>query len=262
MSFGIPRGASVVEVGFSLLAWVAIACFTIVWFAWMALWYAMHPWVDPHRHRLHRMGCIWGRILVALAPWARMELRGLEHVPKGRPVIFMANHQSYVDVAALSVLPFSFRWMADADLFRIPVLGWGMRLIGHIPVRRGDASLSLYALKCAEGYLKEGISIILFPEGTRSRTGVLGRFRTGGFRLAIKTQTPIVPVVVAGTRLLLPRGSWVFRWGARIRIWILPPIAPSANAKEIRGLMRHVRAQLWHGYRDALRGLHRHALKD
>jgi 1-acyl-sn-glycerol-3-phosphate acyltransferase len=134
-------------------------------------------------------------MLIRLAPGVRIQLEGLHHVPASGAAIFMANHQSYVDVPALFFLPFQFRWMADEGLFRIPVFGWGMRLIGYIPVCRGRASSGLSALRKAQACLAEGISIFLFPEGSRSRTGVLGRFRSGGFRLAQETAAPIVPVV-------------------------------------------------------------------
>ncbi len=219
----------------------------------MGLAYLAHPFFDPQRAGFHRMASWWGRTLIALAPGVRLEIGGLEHVPVNRPVIFMANHQSYVDVPVLFLLPFQFRWLADQDLFRIPVFGWGMRLAGYIPVRRGEARSGLDALARAKEYLRQRISIFLFPEGTRSRTGVLGRFQTGGFRLAFQAQVPLVPVVVVGTRQLLPRGRWTFRWRVVVKIHLLPSVAPPRNRREVHSLANRVRAQMWHEYRRLLR---------
>ncbi len=188
-----------------------------------------------------------------MAPGCKVELIGRENIPAGRPAILMANHQSYVDGPSLLFLPGQFKWMADEGLFRIPVFGWAMRMAGYIPVRRGNAREGVRSLLRARQILTEGISIFIFPEGTRSHTGVLGRFQTGGFRLAAQTGAPIVPVVITGTRQLLPRRAWVFRWGVRVRIRILPAIPPSRDRKDLRAVMGQVRAQMREAYRDGLR---------
>ena len=240
------------ESAFSVFAWIAISLSTTLWFLLIGLAFLVHPLLDPERRVLHRLASWWGRTLVALAPGVHLEIRGLEHVPKSRPVIFMANHQSYVDVPALFSLPFQFRWVADEDLFRIPVFGWAMGLAGYIPVRRGQARSGVEALARAKGYLEKGISIFLFPEGTRSHTGVLGSFQTGGFRIAFQTHAPVVPVVVLGTRQLLPRGSWVFRWRIRVKIHVLPPILPPQDRRQLRSFMDKVRQQMGAHYRDLL----------
>ncbi len=243
------------QAAISVLAWVGISLSTVFWTLLIGLVYAGHPVWDPRLKLAHRLACQWGRGLVRMAPGSRVKLAGRRHVPVGRPVIFMANHQSYVDVPALFFLPGQFKWMADADLFRIPVFGWAMRMAGYIPVRRGDARQGMRSLQSAKELLQQGISIFIFPEGTRSHTGLMGRFQTGGFRLALETGAPIVPVVVSGTRYLLPRGDWVFRWGARIWIDLLPAVPSPRQRTDIRPVMEKVRALMRAAYRRRLKDL-------
>ena len=235
------------------IAWIGISLSTVFWTALILAVYVVHPLADPQRKIAHRLASCWGRMLLRMAPGCKVELIGRDNIPAGRPVIFMANHQSYVDVPSLFFLPGQFKWMADDGLFRIPVFGWAMWMAGYIPVCRGNAREGVRALLRAKQLLVDGISIFIFPEGTRSHTGVLGRFQTGGFRLAAQAQTPIVPVVVTGTRQLLPRGAWAFRWGVRVRIHILPVVSPPQDRKDLRASMGEVRARMREAYRADLR---------
>ena len=245
----------VFEAAAAVAAWIGISISTIFWTLLIAVVYAGHPLWDPQLKLAHQLASWWGRGLATMAPGSRVKLTGRDRIPAGRPVIFMANHQSYVDVPVLFFVPAQFKWMADAGLFRIPVLGWAMAMAGYIPVRRGDARQGMRSLQKAEELLKEGISVFIFPEGTRSHTGVLGRFQTGGFRLAAETGVPVIPVVVSGTRHLLPRGDWVFRWGTKIWIDVLPMVTPPAHRREIRPMMAKVRARMREAYRRRIKDL-------
>jgi len=245
----------VLQVAVAAVAWIGISFSTLFWTLLIAVVYAGHWLWDPRLKLAHRLASIWGRGLVRMAPGTRVRITGREWIPARRPVIFMANHQSYVDVPALFFVPAQFKWMADEDLFRIPVFGWAMAMAGYIPVRRGDGREAVRTLQKAERMLQRGISVFIFPEGTRSHTGVLGRFQSGGFRLAAKTGTPIIPVVVTGTRQLLPRGDWVFRWGARVWIDVLPIVEPPTRRREIHLLMPRVRARMREAYARRLKDL-------
>lgn len=214
---------------------------TAAWTALIAAVFILHPFLDPDRRICHRLAGFWGKNLIGFAsPLRCVEVSGQERLAADRPVILVANHQSYVDVPLLFHVPGQFKWIADEALFRIPVFGWAMRMAGYIPIRRGDARQGIRSLKRAREWLSRDIPVFFFPEGTRSHTGVLGRFQTGAFRLAVSTRTPIVPVVVVGSRQLLPRGQWAFRWGARLKIRILPPIGvgESISARELAHRVR------------------------
>lgn len=226
------------------LAWIGISLSTVFWSLLIALNFLGHRIWDPELRRAHRLCSRWGRLLVSMAPASRLEVSGAENIPADRPVILMANHQSYVDVPALFSIPTQFKWMADSGLFRIPVFGWAMAMAGYVSVHRGDARQGIRALWKAEHWLKRGISIFIFPEGTRSHTGVLGRFQTGGFRLAVSSRTPVVPVIVTGTRQLLPRGAWIFRWGIHLKLTVLPPMEPPADHKAAHRFAHEVRTQM------------------
>jgi 1-acyl-sn-glycerol-3-phosphate acyltransferase len=139
----------------------------------------------------------------------------------------VANHQSMLDILLISRVPREMKWVAKESLFRIPWMGWMFVLSGDIPVRRGDADSASSALRKAKEYLARGMSVMLFPEGTRSRDGALGTFKSGAFRLAIDAGVPVLPIVVEGTAAGYPKGSpWVRPCRGTARI--LEPV-PSAG---------------------------------
>ncbi len=141
---------------------------------------------------------------------AAVELRtsGYERVPQDRPVVYVSNHQSWFDIWSLaSIVPGQTRFVAKKELARIPVLGRAMQSAGHIYIDRQNRQAAFSAYEAAAAYIKKGMSAVLFPEGTRSRTGELLPFKKGPFVLALAAQVPIVPVYCAGTFTLLPKGS-------------------------------------------------------
>ena len=141
-------------------------------------------------------------------PW-RLRIEG--KWPEGRRAyVVVANHQSILDILMLSRLPREMKWIAKEELFRIPWAGWMMRLAGDIAIRRGDPESGGEALAKAKEYLARGMSVMIFPEGTRSAKGTLLPFKSGAFRLALEAQAPILPIAVHGTAQGMPKGGpWV-----------------------------------------------------
>lgn len=256
MKGGRPAGLPIQLL--SVFAWTGVGLLTFFWTAAIAGIYALHPLIDPQLKAAHRAASWWGRGLVRMAPGARVHLTGAQNIPPGKAVIFMANHQSYVDVPLLFYVPGQFKWMADEGLFGIPVFGWAMRMAGYVRVRRGDARAAVQSLHQAKKLLADGISVFIFPEGTRSRTGVFARFQSGGFRLSQETGAPIVPVIVSGTRQLLPRGSWAFRWGVGLWIDVLPAVPAPASRDQVRPLASKLRTQMWAAYGRRVKSLADH----
>jgi 1-acyl-sn-glycerol-3-phosphate acyltransferase len=154
----------------------------------------------------------------------RVEIEGLENIDGGRPQILIANHSGLHDILSLSAyLPIQFRWIAKKPLFRVPFMGWHMRRSGYIPIDRENPREAAKSIMEAAGIIQGGVNAIAFPEGTRSRTGELGKFYSGAFSLALRTGVPLVPVVVPQTLRVNP--------GVTLRIKIDRPIDLSTYAK-------------------------------
>ena len=149
-----------------------------------------------------------GKTASFLTPLWRFEIEGerpadIDH----RPYVVVANHESQADPFLLSWLPWDMRWVAKEELFRQPLTGWAMRLGGDIPLRRGEGESVRSMMDECEHALAAGISVMMFPEGTRSSGGELLPFRDGAFRLAIRAGVPVLPIALAGTRQMRPKHS-------------------------------------------------------
>lgn len=164
----------------------------------------------------------WGRILTCLAP-VRVVVDGLDQIDPGRSYVVVANHQSQFDIPVVyGWIGLDLRWVAKAELSRIPFVAAGCRAIGHIFIDRADPDQARTAINRAVGRLKPGTGLMFFAEGTRSRTGELLPFKKGAFRVAVDQQLPILPVTIIGTRDILPAKSLRIRPG-RVRLVIHPP---------------------------------------
>ena len=211
----------------SLTLWALIGLLTIVFSLAIMVFAVVLVPVDPQRRFLHRLASLWGRAVFLCNPSWRLTVTGRTHIDPRTAYVLVANHQSLLDIMALFALRRQFKWVAKEELFAIPFLGWAMALAGYIRLARGQQSSVRETYERARQWLMSGMSVLFFPEGTRSRTGELGPFKNGAFKLAMDMAAPLVPIVVTGTRDLLMRGSWLFRYGSRVQITILPPIGPT-----------------------------------
>ncbi len=161
-----------------------------------------------------------------------------ENLPQG-PAIYMPNHVSHFDVLAiLGYLNVQFRWTVKKELFRIPLFGLAMKRAGYIRIDRSDHQKAVQSMEEAAEKIKSGSSIVIFPEGTRSRDGNLQYpFKKGGFHLALKSGVPVVPVAVLGSRVVLPRHSKKVTPGT-ITMRIGKPIDPQGH--DVSALMEEV----------------------
>ncbi len=198
----------------------------------------------------HKVAWLWCRIVLFLSG-VKVEAEGLESLPPGR-YVFFANHQSQMDIPVLeeTLKDYEIRFLAKKSLFKIPFFGWGIAALGYIPVERKDPREGLRSLlSCAEK-IKAGYSVVVFPEGTRSPDGRLLSFKTAGFLLPLKAQVPAVPVVIIGTREVLPKGSLFVRPG-KVRVVVGAPIPTQGLtkshkeqlAREVRAFMERVLSQ-------------------
>jgi 1-acyl-sn-glycerol-3-phosphate acyltransferase len=175
-----------------------------------------------------KVAWLWAWLLIKLG---RIKLisTGLEKLDRGKKYIFAANHSSSIDIPILyTCLPFAICFIAKKELFFFPLFGWAMAALGHVSVDRSHPKRARKSIEKANLRLRAGrASLVLFPEGTRTRTGELGSFKLGGFSLAIKTGFPIVPVAVQGTFHYLPKGSYLILPSA-ISVSVADPIPVSS----------------------------------
>ncbi|MER3525267.1 MAG: 1-acyl-sn-glycerol-3-phosphate acyltransferase [Ignavibacteria bacterium] len=179
---------------------------------------------DPVRYRTGRWFRRLGIAMTKMNPSWRLHISGVTiHDPR-RPYVVVSNHQSHADIPLISHLPWEMKWLAKVELFRLPVVGWMLRLAGDIPIDRQDRRQGVAVLARAAHYLRHRCSVMFFPEGTRSPDGRVHRFNEGAFRLAIKCGVPILPLAVDGSRDCLPKHSWKFGRPTDIFLEVLPPV--------------------------------------
>ena len=196
---------------------------------------------DAHGKRVYRISRLWTWLIVKFSG-IRLTVEGVDRLDSKRQYLFIVNHQSNFDIPVLvQALPqFQLRWIAKKELLWIPFFGWAMWAGKHITLDRADSLDALKSLKIATRRIAAGISVVVFPEGTRSADGKLLPFKRGGFLLALKTKTPIVPVTINGTGKLLARGEWRVQPGA-INVTISAPImAQDFRPGGLRGLSAQV----------------------
>ena len=189
-----------------------------------------------------------GHIGVALAlglSGIRYRVRGREHIPKNRAVVFCSNHESNVDPPVLfQALHKRLHVLFKAELTKLPVLGAVMVAGGFVPVERDRREASMASIERAAESIRSGNSFLIFPEGTRSRTAEMLPFKKGGFIMAIKAQAPIVPVAVSGGRAAMRKGSWFVR-PVMVDVRIGAPVETAGRSLDDRDdLIEIVRAKI------------------
>jgi len=192
------------------------------------------------RHDVDERARWFGRRVIELLD-VDLAVTGVERVPPGRAYVYMSNHQSHLDIPMLyATLPSpTIRMLGKKELFQIPVWGRALRAAEFIEVDRSNHVRAVQSIERAAQLLRDGVSIYLAPEGTRSRDGRIGKLKKGGFHLARDTGAAIVPVAIKGTIDILPRGARVMRTGKRVELTIGEPLAPDRPIDE---LMREVEA--------------------
>jgi 1-acyl-sn-glycerol-3-phosphate acyltransferase len=196
----------------------------------------------------HGVGRLWGHWIL-FCSGVRVKVRGRENIVREGPQIFFCNHNSYFDVfTLLSHLPAQYRWLAREELFHLPLFGTSMHKAGYVPINRSNSREAYRSVVAAADRVKNGTSLAIFPEGTRSPDGRLQPFKTGGSILAIKAQVPVVPVAILGTDRILPKGTFRLGPGRRVEIRI-------GQAIPTEGLHTRDKMQLTEQVRDRIKEL-------
>ncbi|MEK6531750.1 MAG: lysophospholipid acyltransferase family protein [Deltaproteobacteria bacterium] len=194
--------------------------------------------INPNGGLMHSIVALWGRILLSLAG-IKVTVKGRENVPREGPVLFISNHQGAFDIPLLqAMLPREFRWIAKKSLFKIPVVGWTMSFAGYIAIDRDNAQGAYRSMEAAAEKIKNGTSVVVFPEGTRSHSDRLLPFKRGAFLLAEKSSCPIVPVAIKGASNIMKKGG-IAVTPASVTIAIGAPVQTGGRgAKELLKITR------------------------
>lgn len=172
----------------------------------------------------HWFSCLWASIYIWTMPAWSVKVSGREKVDRDKTYVMVSNHQSLVDILVGFHLFTHFKWVAKIELAKVPFIGLNMRLNNYVFLKRGDRKSIIEMMRECEAHIKKGSSVYIYPEGTRSETGEMRAFKSGAFALAKRTNTPILPIAIIGTKDALPKNSYTIRGWHKIEIAILDEI--------------------------------------
>eukprot|EP00928_Gymnodinium_smaydae_P017675 TRINITY_DN16763_c0_g3_i1.p1 TRINITY_DN16763_c0_g3~~TRINITY_DN16763_c0_g3_i1.p1 ORF type:complete len:381 (-),score=44.54 TRINITY_DN16763_c0_g3_i1:105-1181(-) len=195
----------------------------------------MLPWVrrrDPIRRRfMDRVNALWA--VLSSKPFFRVEVLNRENLPgEDEACVYIANHQSFLDIFSMNFLRRPFKWVSKASILKIPVIGWAMAMTGHVALQRNDRRSQLRVVKDCVAKLRGGASMFFFPEGTRSSSGVIGPFKRGAISIARRANVGLAPITVLGTGVLMPPGkeSMLHSTRAGVRL-VCHPVIPAEEVQ-------------------------------
>ncbi len=198
-------------------------------------------WFDRRLAILHIFSCFWGSCYTWLSPLWSVTITGRENVDRSKAYVMASNHQSMLDILIIFRIFLHFKWVSKASMFKVPIIGWNMWLNRYIKIERSSMKSQRKMLRqCAEN-IKKGSSIMIFPEGTRSRNGELRAFKEGAFLIAMQQKVGIVPMVLDGSAKALPEKGIIPRRKQDVFLRILPPV-PYETIKDmgVRQVSEHI----------------------
>jgi 1-acyl-sn-glycerol-3-phosphate acyltransferase len=214
-----------------MLFWASCVLLVILWTPLIAFYRLATFRSDPDRYEVGRLFHSIAPAAVRLNPFWDFRVVDDVHPDPRRPYVFVANHQSNADAFLVAMVPWEMKWLSKKSMFDIPLLGWMMRVAGDVEVDRGNKESARQAMAEMRERLDRKLSVIIFPQGTRSPDGTVGPFREGAFRLAIEKGVDVVPLAVAGTAESLPKGSLAFK-KTTATVTVLPPVSTKGMTVE------------------------------
>lgn len=230
---------------FSDLVYYICTAFIMIWVVVVIIIFGTAAIVvsffDKQGNLSHIVARSWGQSIL-FASRIHVTVKGFSNIDPAKPYIFMPNHSSNFDIPViLAHLKVQFRWLAKAELFRIPLFGFAMKRVGYISIDRSNRKSSFESLARAAQTIRSGRSVLIFPEGTRSRDQSIKEFKKGGFVLAVESGVPIVPVVIHGTWRIMSKNGLMIRPG-NVVVEILEPIETKDYARATKNeLLERVR---------------------
>jgi len=212
----------------SVLVWLIGITMIVVFFPVIFIvWLIVLPF-DRERIAVHRMLIYQAIIISYMVPIWRIKVEGRKKAHPGTTYVIISNHQSILDILIINCLRYRFKWISKIENTKVPVLGWYLKMAGYITVDRGNKESKEQMLVESYKCLKKNISIMIFPEGTRSADSEIAFFKRGAFQLAISAQVPLLPVLIDGTGGVLPKHGLIFGGFHKIFIRVLDPVDVSS----------------------------------
>ncbi len=212
----------------SITVWIIGLCFMIILFPLtFVIWLIVLPF-DRERVVIHWFLVYQSWLLSQIIPIWKIDIEGREKATMGTAYVIISNHQSILDILFINCLRYKFRWISKIENTKLPFLGWYLRMADYITVNRGDEDSKAEMLEKSFKCLERGISIMIFPEGTRSPDKEIGFFKRGAFQLAQQAGVPILPVLIDGTGGILPKHGLIFGTGYHIKIRVLDAVHPAS----------------------------------
>lgn len=219
---------------FTIFVWTFITVLTTVFLFAILL---IKPF-EKHQSITYRIPNLWGLIISKLSPAWHISLNGFENMREDDGYVIVVNHRSFADIICVHLLQRHFKWVAKDSLFKIPVIGWIMSLVSYIPLQRDRHGSIKNTYREALEWLGRDISVVIFPEGTRTKGDTLGNFKNGAFKLAIESQKPIVPIVIHGSDQIQNSGSSSLSFNMRVEMNVLKPISTDGLKAESFGELK------------------------
>lgn len=192
----------------AIWSWFVLAVCVVLFTPLILLWRIAGWPLDRANYLGGRLFRLTAVVMVRLTPRWHFRVTGTLPANPRLPYVVVANHESFADIVLLSHLPWEMKWFSKVELMWIPIMGWAMWGAGDIGVKRGRATSARQAMATARRRLEQHVSVMIFPEGTRSKTGDMLPFKDGAFRLAVDAGVPILPVAIHGTRNAIAPHDW------------------------------------------------------
>jgi 1-acyl-sn-glycerol-3-phosphate acyltransferase len=212
--------------------WVTLFFISALLFPFTFLLWILTVLFDKRRFLLHKATCCWADIILSINPYWKTRVEGKTKIDPKADYVMVSNHQSGADILVLFKLYSHYKWVAKQSLFYYPFIGWNMWLNGYIPIVRSRGRSKLMMMDRAASAVRAGNSVLIFPEGTRTRDGKIQTFKTGAFRLALDTESPILPIAIIGTYYAINKNSLLIHKNYNIRLVVLDPI-PYENIQHL-----------------------------
>ena len=236
----------------SAWTWLVLGVLVIAAIPFVALWRVVGWPVDRWNYLGGRLFRVIAVPMVRLSRRWRFEIRGTPPANPRNPYVVVANHESFADIVLLSLLPWEMKWLSKVSIMKIPFFGWIMWLVRDVPVHRGRATSARAAMAECARRLRGRVSVMIFPEGTRSRTAEMLPFKEGAFRLAIEAGVPVLPIALYGTRQAIAKHDW--RMGHSHAVAeILEPIPTTGMSLDDAAALTATVREVIRERRDALR---------